>query len=384
MMSHDGRHEASLGNGARAVVEHTEGPWASLCAVWRIGYRDETSPALQGLAHLYEHLMFRASAEQVDLEDAILGAGGDLSARTRRDYTLFSTRVPADMLHMAIRLEGMRASAVADEAWIRTQRAVIGHEVTEKLRGDFSRTVPWAWVGRSLYKDFALGHDGWLSTPSPDVDQGVVAAWCERYTSDRLVWSVVCYQAERDALLNGLESVPLRPYTRRTLVGERGASPVPSTPMLRGARYFAAALPMGLSLQAVLGVQVILDELMAAGAVSGAMVGEYGENHWGTDPFAIVLDLGRDASAPAADAVVSIYSALGFGLESLAAAIGARYAYEQSGDGRDVIDRASTNGLLASFWGESWRHEIDGSGLGLAAREALECVSYLDWRAIES
>src|SRR5437763_9995741 len=90
-------HHSSLRleNGARAIfVARPPSRTLALKVLVRAGSRHDG--ARPGLAHLVEHLVFRApDHERPDLFAAVEGLGGEVSATTGRDYTALSLVVAA-------------------------------------------------------------------------------------------------------------------------------------------------------------------------------------------------------------------------------------------------------------------------------------------------
>ena len=85
----------TLPNGLRVV--HTRDTATAMVAVnvlYDVGARDE-SPALTGMAHLFEHLMFGGSVNVADFDGALSAAGGVSNAWTSSDFTNFYDVLPA-------------------------------------------------------------------------------------------------------------------------------------------------------------------------------------------------------------------------------------------------------------------------------------------------
>lgn len=87
----------TLRSGLRLIV--AERPNARLCTLdlrVRVGVGDEIERT-NGMAHAVEHMVFKGSADRKpgQIDNAIEALGGELSARTTRDATQFTTTVPA-------------------------------------------------------------------------------------------------------------------------------------------------------------------------------------------------------------------------------------------------------------------------------------------------
>ena len=70
-----------------------------------VGSRDEP-PALNGIAHLFEHMVFKGAGGRSarEISEAIEEVGGDLNAATERDATSFTASIMAEHLPLAVEL----------------------------------------------------------------------------------------------------------------------------------------------------------------------------------------------------------------------------------------------------------------------------------------
>ncbi|MEN8181033.1 MAG: pitrilysin family protein [Myxococcota bacterium] len=98
--------------------------------VWvKAGSRDETS--YTGLAHLFEHMMFRGTDRLApeDHERLIESRGGRINAYTSRDVTVYFNDVTAEHLPLVIELEAERlANLNIGEASLASEREVVLEE----------------------------------------------------------------------------------------------------------------------------------------------------------------------------------------------------------------------------------------------------------------
>jgi predicted Zn-dependent peptidase len=125
----------TLANGLEIhVVENHAAPVFHFQTWFKVGSKDEKlDPNLQvtGLAHLFEHMMFRGTASHGDGEfDRLLTRAGvtDENATTWLDRTNYYQSLPADALELVMELEADRMSRLKiDEATFGTERdAVLG------------------------------------------------------------------------------------------------------------------------------------------------------------------------------------------------------------------------------------------------------------------
>ena len=122
----------SLDNGLRLLVvpDHSS-PTFAYQTWFKVGSRDEI-PTRTGLAHLFEHMMFKETKTLKDGEfDRMLeGAGAEgENAFTSRDYTAYVQELPKDKLELITRLEADRMVnlGVNDQAF-KTERDVVQNE----------------------------------------------------------------------------------------------------------------------------------------------------------------------------------------------------------------------------------------------------------------
>ncbi len=123
----------TLDNGLQVVLASDPAAAAVDVAVWYdAGTRTEPA-GRTGIAHLFEHLMFRGSGRFASGEHArrITGAGGTFGAFTTADYCSFFDTVPAGALDTALELEADRMTGlVIDTQRLDVTRAGIGIERT--------------------------------------------------------------------------------------------------------------------------------------------------------------------------------------------------------------------------------------------------------------
>ena len=129
----------TLDNGMQVVViEDNRAPVVTHMVWYRVGAADET-PGKSGIAHFFEHLMFKGTDELAPGEfSAIVEAqGGSDNAFTSWDYTAYFQRVAADRLGLMMQLEAdrMRDLILNDEV-VATERNVILEERAQRVDSD--------------------------------------------------------------------------------------------------------------------------------------------------------------------------------------------------------------------------------------------------------
>jgi zinc protease len=127
--------ERTLPNGLRVFALPDKGGTTVSVQVWyNVGGRDDPYKR-SGFAHLFEHLMFKATRNMVPEQMMRLteDVGGDLNASTDDDFTEYHESAPANHLERLIWAEGERmGSLVIDQPTFTTERDV----VKEELRRD--------------------------------------------------------------------------------------------------------------------------------------------------------------------------------------------------------------------------------------------------------
>jgi len=97
-------------NGLKLIVEEDHAAPVAMVQVWlSVGGRDEL-PGKTGLAHVFEHMMFKGSdrLKPGDFSERIAAMGGEDNAFTSTDYTAYFESVPAAHVPEVLTLEAER------------------------------------------------------------------------------------------------------------------------------------------------------------------------------------------------------------------------------------------------------------------------------------
>ena len=136
----------TLGNGLRVVLrEDHKAPIVNVYVAYQVGSAAERT-GKTGLAHVFEHLMFRGSAHSPGdyaTELARLGAT-DVLGVTHQDYTRYWETVPAASLATALWMEAERMCCLLPaltQSRLDEQRKVVRNEILEGLNQPFGRTT---------------------------------------------------------------------------------------------------------------------------------------------------------------------------------------------------------------------------------------------------
>jgi processing peptidase subunit beta len=195
----------------RAVcVPRPRSPTVALQLLARAGSRDDG--ARPGLAHLVEHLVFRAAGDdRHDLFATVESLGGEVTAHTTRDYTAFSLVVAAPDADRALALlPALARPPAVDRVSVRGERQIVGHELRERTR---SADALWDLLLAALWADDPLARPpGGSLAALPGLTGRAAAGFHARhYTAPRLLVVGVgacAPEAFADAVAAGLGALP--------------------------------------------------------------------------------------------------------------------------------------------------------------------------------
>lgn len=149
-----------LKNGLKVIVRPKKGSPVATMQVWyRVGSWNERE-GIRGIAHLFEHMMFRGSGRFGPEEHSrlIQKVGGYDNAFTAEDMTAYHQTLPAKHLELPFELEADRMRNLKlDAAVLNTEREVVKEEFRQSLNNPFSRAFmefrkklfpghPYAWT----------------------------------------------------------------------------------------------------------------------------------------------------------------------------------------------------------------------------------------------
>lgn len=126
-----------LQNGLQVVVvpDH-RAPVVTQMVVYKVGAVDDP-PGLSGLAHFFEHMMFRGTKQLPGggFSQTVAKNGGDDNAFTTHDFTVFHTQIAKDKFRLIAKLEADRMGGLdLSEAAVMAERDVVLEE--RRLRTD--------------------------------------------------------------------------------------------------------------------------------------------------------------------------------------------------------------------------------------------------------
>ena len=119
--------KTTLSNGLTVIANRDKASrMAAVNLLYKVGARNE-DPSRTGLAHLFEHLMFRGTHQVPDFDTPVQMACGENNAFTNNDYTDFYITLPSDNIETALWLESDRMTGLnlSEEACQIEKRVVI-------------------------------------------------------------------------------------------------------------------------------------------------------------------------------------------------------------------------------------------------------------------
>lgn len=132
----------SLENGLRLfLLQKRSIPVISVQVWYQTGSVQETD-GVRGIAHLFEHMMFRGSKNFGPEEHARLihDVGGHCNAYTTEHLTVYHESVPSEHLDLALRLEADRMCGLRlDQSVLNTEREVVKEEFHRYLNNPLAR-----------------------------------------------------------------------------------------------------------------------------------------------------------------------------------------------------------------------------------------------------
>ncbi len=187
--------QKTLPSGLRLLVQPRVGTaLVSVAVSVRAGTAMESAQN-NGVAHFIEHLVFKGTltGKPGDLDAQMESLGGELTARTSRDQTLYTATVPQYNWQKALPVFAdllLRPAFRADD--MASERRVIAREqaaaLTEPARTGFGQLAGFAYPENSAYRLPLMGTDEAVARLTPD---DLTAFWKQWYTPQNLTLVVV-------------------------------------------------------------------------------------------------------------------------------------------------------------------------------------------------
>jgi predicted Zn-dependent peptidase len=123
----------TLENGLKILVhEDNSTPLVAMNILYDVGSKDE-DPAMTGLAHLFEHLMFGGSVNIPEYDKPLQMVGGENNAFTNNDITNYYLTVPSENIETGFWLESDRMLGLDfSQKNLDTQKSVVIEEFNQR------------------------------------------------------------------------------------------------------------------------------------------------------------------------------------------------------------------------------------------------------------
>src|SRR5215212_5933010 len=168
-----------LDSGLTVATECVPGALSVAAGVWvGVGSRDE-SPALSGVSHFLEHLLFKGTSTRSAQEIArsVDRVGGDFNAFTAKEYTAYYCRLPARHATFGVDLLGdVLIRPALRETDVDSERLVILEELA--MDDDSPDDVAHRAFAAQLFVDHPLGRE---TAGDRDTVQAINAADVRRF-----------------------------------------------------------------------------------------------------------------------------------------------------------------------------------------------------------
>jgi zinc protease len=134
---------------------------------FKVGSRDE-KPGRRGMAHFFEHMMFKGTKKisEKQLKQTIEGNGGSFNAYTSKDVTVYHSMMPKEFLEQVLELESDRMrNLIISKPVVDTEREVVKEERRRSRENSVSGTIsdamfkttfkvhPYSWSTIGYMKD---------------------------------------------------------------------------------------------------------------------------------------------------------------------------------------------------------------------------------------
>jgi predicted Zn-dependent peptidase len=210
--------DTKLANGLRVIIaQDRSAPVFSVAVNYNVGSRDERR-GRTGFAHLFEHMMFKGSANVGAFEHPLLvfNNGGNMNGTTSKDRTLYYETLPANQLDLALFLEAdrMRSLDITKDN-LDNQRNAVQEErrlgVDNQPYGKTTEAIDELAYDNFAYEHSVIGSMQDLDAASVD---DVAAFFRTYYAPNNAVLAIVGDVEPTEALARArkyFESIPSQP-----------------------------------------------------------------------------------------------------------------------------------------------------------------------------
>ena len=197
----------TLDNELTVVLAPKAGSSVATVNVWiGVGSVHEP-PELNGIAHFFEHMIFKGSAQYEGIVDSVIeGLGGTSNASTSLDYTEYYISLPSEHVNAAIALwADLLINGVFAEAELLRERAVVlreGDQRDDDPDSYFFRRARRAFYGAHPYGQPILGTEETVS----GITREAFRAWLDAYYVPNNMIVIVAGGIDPEAALQQVET----------------------------------------------------------------------------------------------------------------------------------------------------------------------------------
>ena len=158
----------------------------------RTGSRDEYDPAIAGVSHFLEHMVFKGTKD-LDWQQITLAfnkIGAEINAFTSHEATVFYARVLGEYVDRAVELLSDMMYPRLDESDFTTEKEVIVNEIARSE--DQPYNLAYRRMLQTYFGDYPLGHDVLGSRESIRAMQieKMRDYWRRRYAANNLILAI--------------------------------------------------------------------------------------------------------------------------------------------------------------------------------------------------
>ncbi|HLG03383.1 MAG TPA: pitrilysin family protein [Bacteroidia bacterium] len=219
--------DKKLANGLKVIVCEKPGNGFAQVEVWyRVGSKDE-SPGNRGMAHMFEHMMFRGTKNVTgpQLLHKLDSAGASWNAYTSFDRTVYHEYLPVAAVEMALMLEADRmANLVVTQEVLNTERQVVGEEYRNGISNSFRKMLLDRYENLHPqghpYKVDVIGH---LDEITAFTDEQCMSFY-DKFYSPNNAFLIVCGDVNHEEIFLQAEKY-FGPVTKQLPPAVAGSSP---------------------------------------------------------------------------------------------------------------------------------------------------------------
>ena len=190
MNEENGYAKTTLDNGVRVVTEQVPHVRSASIGVWVSVGSSHEEPAVRGISHCIEHMLFKGTASRSarDIAELMDSVGGNLNAFTDKEATCYHARVVDTHVPLAIEvLADMFVNSTIDPDELHKEQQVILEEI--RMYDDSPDEVSQDLFLRSVWGGSALGEPtiGYAQTVSAITRQSILDYMAAKYSPGSIV-----------------------------------------------------------------------------------------------------------------------------------------------------------------------------------------------------